>query len=69
MKIAKLAGAAAARGFDEASWNEFLPTAQEFCEQLQAHIQKEEMALLPMLEDNMNAETDARLIQEYAEIV
>ena len=69
MQIAKLAGAAATQGFDEAGWNEFLPSAQEFCERLQSHIQKEEMALLPMLEENMNAETDARLFQEYAEKV
>jgi hypothetical protein len=29
------------------------------------HVQKEEMALLPMLEDNMDAETEARLLDEY----
>ena len=69
LRIAKLAGAAAAQGFDEAGWNAFFPIAQEFCERLQAHIQKEEMALLPLLEENMSAETDARLFQEHAEIV
>jgi hypothetical protein len=33
------------------------------------HAQKEDMALLPMLEDNMDAETEARLYQDYVENV
>jgi hypothetical protein len=32
-----------------------------------AHVQKEEMALLPLLEENMDAEAEARLYQEYVE--
>ena len=34
-----------------------------------AHVQKEEMALLPVLEENMDSETEARLYQEYVENV
>jgi hypothetical protein len=34
-----------------------------------AHVQKEEMALLPVIEDNMDPETEARLYQEYVENV
>jgi len=31
-------------------------------------VQKEEMALLPVIQENMDAETEARLYQEYVEI-
>jgi hemerythrin-like domain-containing protein len=65
IKIAKLARGAAAQGFDEATWDEFRRLGQELCEQLPAHAQKEDMALLPLLEDSMDADTEARLLEEY----
>jgi hypothetical protein len=34
---------------------------------LLAHVQKEEMALLPLLEESMDAETEARLYEQYVE--
>ena len=32
-----------------------------------AHVQKEEMALLPLLEDHMDSETESQLVMEYLE--
>jgi hemerythrin-like domain-containing protein len=67
IRLAALAREAAVRGFDSASWDEFRRSGQELCERMLAHVQKEEMALLPLLEDNMDAETEARLLQDYLE--
>jgi hemerythrin-like domain-containing protein len=56
---------AATVGFDEASWDEFRKIGQELCDRLLAHAQKEDMALLPLLEDTMDAETEAKLYDKY----
>ena len=47
--------------------DEFRRLGGELVERMLAHVQKEEMALLPLLEDGMDAETEARLYQEYTE--
>ncbi len=65
--LAALARTAASQGFDAAGWNEFRRLGLDLCERLPAHVQKEEMALLPLLEEAMDAETEARLYQEYVE--
>lgn len=67
MRLTEAARQAGARGFDEATWKEFRRLGIELCERLPGHIQKEDMALLPLIEDNMDAETEARLYQEYVE--
>jgi hemerythrin-like domain-containing protein len=67
-RIAMLARDASAQGFDAAKWDEFCRLGQELSERLLMHVQKEEMALLPLIEENMDAETEARLYQEYVEI-
>jgi len=67
VRVAALARAAAVGGFDAAGWDEFRRLGQELCERMLAHVQKEEMALLPLIEDSMDAETEARLLQEYLE--
>ncbi len=54
-------------GFDETRWNEFRRLGGEACECMPAHIQKEEMALLPLIEESMDSETEARLYQDYLE--
>jgi hemerythrin-like domain-containing protein len=64
-RLAALARGACAAGFDAASWDEFRKIGPELCERLLAHVQKEEMALLPLLEENMDAETEAKLYGEY----
>jgi hemerythrin-like domain-containing protein len=68
-RLVEMAHSAAERGFDEAAWAEFRRAGGELCERMLAHIQKEEMALLPLCEESMDAETEARLCQEYAEAV
>ena len=65
LRLAALARGACAAGFDGASWDEFRKIGQELCERLLAHVQKEEGALLPLLDDSMDAETEAKLYGEY----
>ena len=68
-RVAALARGAAGQGFDVARWEEFRRLGQELAERMLAHVQKEEMALLPLLEETMDAETEARLYQDYVENV
>ncbi|HXX09811.1 MAG TPA: hemerythrin domain-containing protein [Pseudolabrys sp.] len=68
-RVAALARAALANGFTPAEWEEFTRLGQELGDLMLAHVQKEEMALLPVIEDNMDSETEARLYQEYVENV
>ena len=63
--VAALARTASAQGLDQEKWNEFCRLGQELAERMLAHIQKEEMALLPMIDEMIDAETDAHLCQEY----
>ena len=62
-----MARAAAISPFSPAAWREFGLLAQQLIDQLSAHVQKEEMALLPAIEDAMDAETEVRLLTEYVE--
>jgi hemerythrin-like domain-containing protein len=69
IRLSELAREAGGRGFNEMTWTEFRRLGGELCERLLAHIQKEEMALLPLFEDGMDSETEARLYQDYVENV
>lgn len=66
-KVAALARAALANGFSQDSWGEFRAAAAELIERMYAHIQKEEMALLPMLDDLLDPETDMDLATNYSD--
>ncbi len=66
-RVAALARAAAIKGFAPAEWDEFMRLGQELSDRMLAHVQKEEMSLLPVIEENMDPETEARLYQEYVE--
>jgi hemerythrin-like domain-containing protein len=66
-QLCEIVHATKERGFDAGSWDEFRRLGAELCGQLSAHIQKEEMALLPLIEDNMDPETETRLYQDYME--
>lgn len=68
-RVAALARAAAAGGFEASQWDEFRRLGQELCERMLAHVQKEEMALLPLLEETMDSDTEMRLYEEYVSIV
>lgn len=67
MRLATVARRAMAAGFDAATWEEFCRLGQELCGLMHGHVQKEEMALLPLIEDSMDAHTEARLFEEYLE--
>lgn len=69
IRVAAIARAAMANGFTPAEWEEFTRLGQELSDGMLAHVQKEEMALLPVIEENMDSETEARLYQEYVENV
>lgn len=65
--LADKARAALRDGFDEAGWNAFRNVAAQLVERMFAHIQKEEMALLPALEDILDAGDDAKIAAAYSE--
>ena len=64
--LADMARAALACGFDPALWRGFHAGAGDLAGALAAHVEKEEMALLPALDDALDAETDGRLAMDYA---
>ena len=66
-RVATMARAVAAKGFTPAEWEEFTRLGQQLGDLMLQHVQKEEMALLPVIEETMDAETEARLYQEYVE--
>jgi hemerythrin-like domain-containing protein len=50
----------------QASWPELRALGLELAERLVSHVQKEEMSLLPSLEDLLDEETDRELAGSYA---
>jgi DUF438 domain-containing protein len=69
LRLAALAREASVGGFEQANWEEFRRIGQELCERMLAHVQKEEMALLPLLDEVMEPEVEARLYENYVESV
>jgi len=67
-RVAEAAGRALAHGLTEAEWEVFRADAAEFVSRLEAHILKEEKALLPFMEDVLDAEDDLALSETYATI-
>jgi len=65
-RLAELARAALEGGIKDTEWAEFRALGGELIERMLAHIQKEEMALLPLLEDTLPAEDDLRLSESYS---
>ncbi len=65
-ELLPLAASALDGTLDAAGWDALRRNALEMVERQVAHIQKEEMALLPLLEDLLDEETDGRLAMEYA---
>jgi len=66
--LSELAKMARSEGFNDASWGQFRKGGTELIERMISHIQKEEMALLPMLEDILEEDTDAQLMMTYSEM-
>ena len=65
-EILPLARAAAAGTLDDTGFDAFKRGALEMVERQVAHIQKETMALLPLLDDLLDDETDRELSFAYA---
>jgi hemerythrin-like domain-containing protein len=65
-ELLPLAHAAAAGTLDDAGWDALKRGALEMVERQVAHIQKETMALLPMLDDLLDDDTDRELSMSYA---
>ena len=65
-ELLPLALAAASGTLDAAGWDALKRGALEMVERQVAHIQKEEMALLPLLDDLLDEETDRQLAFNYA---
>ncbi len=63
--VIELARAARDNGFTEESWRKFYLLANELIEWVVGHVQKEEMALLPMLEDLLDEDADRELAMAY----
>lgn len=66
VELLPLARQAAAGSLDAAGWNALKPLALELIERQVAHIQKETMALLPLLDDLLDEEADRELAFAYA---
>jgi hemerythrin-like domain-containing protein len=66
-ELLPLARQAAAGSIDAAAWSALRPLALELIERQVAHIQKETMALLPLLDDLLDEETDRELAFAYTE--
>jgi hemerythrin-like domain-containing protein len=67
LQLANLAREASSQGFDQAKWNDFRRIGLELCERMLAHVQKEEMALLPLLDEVMDPDAEMRLYESYVE--
>lgn len=65
-ELVPLADSAASGGLDAAGWDTLKACVLELVERQVSHIQKEEMALLPMLDDLLDDETDRQLAFDYA---
>ena len=64
-QLVTLARRAAASGFDTDSWHAFSRAGAELVQRMVVHVQKEEMALLPLLDQTLDDATEARLLNAY----
>jgi hemerythrin-like domain-containing protein len=65
--LVKLIGDVRAHGFDAARWAEFRRLGQQLHDCLVPHARKEDMALLPLLDDMMDSEKEMQLYEKYVE--
>jgi hemerythrin-like domain-containing protein len=63
--LVKLIKEVRVQGLDDARWTEFRKLGQQLFMTLAPHAQKEDMALLPMLEDAMDEAKEAELYEKY----
>jgi hemerythrin-like domain-containing protein len=65
-RLEALCRAAQTSGFDAESWAQFQRVGAEFVQRMLIHVQKEEMALLPLVDGTMDSATETRLYEVYA---
>lgn len=65
-ELLPLLRAVAGQSLDDAGWDALRRNALELVERQVAHIQKEEMALLPLLDDLLDDDTDRELTFTYS---
>jgi len=65
--LVKLIGDVRARGFDATRWAEFRRLGHQLSDCLVPHARKEDMVLLPMLDDLMDPEKEMQLYEKYVE--
>lgn len=65
-RVAAMSGQALEHGMTETQWEAYRGDAAELIERLQAHILKEEKALLPIIEDTLSPEDDLAYSERYA---
>ena len=63
--VMDIARTALSAGFSAEGWARFRRLGAELSERLVSHIEKEEMALPPMLEEALGVDEDARLAEAY----
>ena len=64
--VIRSAAQAFSAALEAQDWRQLRAAGLELSERLNAHVQKEEMSLLPAVEDLLDEETDARLALAYA---
>jgi hemerythrin-like domain-containing protein len=65
-QVSEIARKCLVSGFTDQTWTEFASCSGELIERMLSHIQKEEMALLPMVEELLDPETDMELAEAYS---
>jgi len=65
--LVKLIGEVRAQGFDAPRWAEFRKLGQQLSASLGPHAHKEDMALLPILDEMMDVEKEMQLYEKYVE--
>ena len=65
-RVAELSAKALEHGMTEMQWEEYRSHAAELIERLQAHILKEEKALLPIIDETLSPEDDLAYSERYA---
>jgi hemerythrin-like domain-containing protein len=63
--LIELARKARTDGFTEDTWREFFLLSNELVEWVVGHVQKEEMGLLPLVEDLLDEDADSELAAAY----
>jgi len=64
-EVGRLAAGALESGFTDENWKTFRDRSGELVEMMYAHVQKEEMGLLPAIEDLLEPEEDMQLAEDF----